>query len=111
MMPAGLAELRREVDGLDRALVALLARRQRIVEAVARLKRDPARVRDPERVEAVMANVLTAAVTAGLSRGIAEPVWRVLLDRCADHEAAWLQARAEEPGDSCCACEDGPRPL
>lgn len=108
-MAKALAELREAVDAVDRRLVALLARRQGLVEEVARLKRDPMRVRDPERVEAVMANVLAAASVAGLSSGIAEPVWRLLLDRCADHEAAWLRARAEAPRDSCCGCEDGPR--
>ena len=108
-MAGDLAKLRRAVDVLDRRLIELLAQRQGLVEDVARLKGDPARVRDPERIEAVMANVLTAASVAGLSRGIAEPVWRLLLERCAEHEAVWLQARAEAPRDSCCGCEDGPR--
>ncbi|MDP3803531.1 chorismate mutase [Brevundimonas sp.] len=100
-----LADLRAELDALDRHTVEALARRQRIVEAIARLKGDPARVRDPERVEAVLANVLQAAGVSGLSAAIAEPVWRLLVERCADHEAAWLQARADIPGDSCCGCQ------
>ena len=108
-MAGELTELREAVDAVDRRLVALLARRQGLVEKVARLKRDPTRVRDPERIEAVMANVLAAASLAGLAHGIAEPVWRLLLERCADHEAEWLRARAEGPRDSCCGCEDGPR--
>lgn len=103
-----LADLRAELDALDRSTVEALARRQRIVESIARLKGDPARVRDPERVEAVMANVLGAAAVAGLSADIAGPVWRLLVERCADHEAAWLRARSEAPRDSCCGCEDGP---
>jgi isochorismate pyruvate lyase len=103
-----LADLRKELDALDRGVVEALARRQRIVEHVARLKGDPAMVRDPDRVEAVLANVLQAAGLAGLSAAIAEPVWRLLVERCADHEAAWLQARAGGPRDSCCGCEDGP---
>lgn len=108
-MAGDLAELRRAVDVVDRRLVELLAQRQGLVEDVARLKRDPTQVRDPERIEAVMANVLTAASVAGLSRGIAEPVWRLLLECCAEHETVWLRARAEAPRDSCCGCEDGPR--
>lgn len=101
-----LDELRTELDALDRSMVEALARRQRIVEAIARLKGDPARVRDPERVEAVLANVLQAAGVSGLSVTIAEPVWRLLVERCADHEATWLQARAEAQHDSCCGCEN-----
>ncbi|HYD27054.1 chorismate mutase [Brevundimonas sp.] len=103
-----LAGLRTELDALDRDVVEALARRQRLVEAIARLKGDPARVRDPDRVEAVLANVLQAAGLAGLSSAIAEPVWRLLVERCADHEAAWLRSRPEAPRDSCCGCEDGP---
>lgn len=105
-----LADLRVELDALDRSTVEALARRQRIVEAIARLKGDPASVRDPERVEAVLANVLRAAGVFGLSAAIAEPVWRLLVERCADHEAALLQAGAESGAsrDSCCGCQNGP---
>lgn len=106
MTERNLADLRTELDALDRRVVEALARRQRIVEAIARLKGDPARVRDPDRVEAVLANVLQAAGLAGLSAAIAEPVWRLLVERCADHEAVWLTAHAGDRGDTCCGCED-----
>lgn len=102
-----LADLRMELDALDRRVVEALACRQRLVEAIARLKGDPARVRDPDRVEAVLTNVLQAAGVAGLSAAIAEPVWRLLVERCADHEAAWLRDRPETARDSCCGCEGG----
>ena len=102
-----LTTLRTELDDLDRRTVETLARRQRVVEAIARVKGDPTRVRDPERVEAVLANVLQAAGLAGLSAAIAEPVWRVLVERCADHQAAWLRARPTAPRDTCCGCESG----
>lgn len=103
-----LADLRLELDALDRFLVETLARRQRLVEAIARHKGDPARVRDPDRVEEVLANVLRAARVAGLSPAIAEPLWRLLVERCAEHESAWLGARAERLRDSCCGCEKDP---
>lgn len=105
-----LAGLRVELDALDRRTVEALARRQRLVEDIARLKGDPARVRDPERVEAVLANVHQAARVAGLSPDIAEPVWRLLVELCAEHEASCLQARPETHRDSCCGCEGGPSP-
>lgn len=103
-----LARLRARLDALDRRLVQELAQRQRLVEAVARLKGDPARVRDPARVEAVLANVLGEARRAGLSADIAAPVWRELVERSAAHEAAWLRAEAIAERDSCCGCEAGP---
>jgi chorismate mutase len=108
MTEPDLSTLRTELDALDRRTVETLARRQRIVEAIAQVKGDPAMVRDPARVEAVLANVLQAAGVAGLSAAIAEPVWRVLVERCADHQAAWLRDRPAAPRDTCCGCEGGP---
>lgn len=108
MIEPDLSTLRTELDALDRRTVQALARRQHIVEAIARVKGDPTKVRDPARVEAVLANVLQAAGVAGLSAAIAEPVWRVLVERCADHQAAWLRARPAPPRDTCCGCEGGP---
>ena len=41
-----------------------------------------------------MAKVLKAAEPAGLSPDIAEPVWRLLIDRCIAHEfGTWDQTR------------------
>jgi chorismate mutase len=106
--PPGLDAQRDQLDALDRNIVRVLARRQRLVEGIAGLKGDPARVRDPARVEAVLANVLQAAGAAGLSADIAEPVWRLLVERCAEHEVVWLEADREDPGN-CCGCDSGPR--
>lgn len=85
-----MAEVRQGVDALDRLLVAALAERQRYMEAAARIKADRNAVRDVARVEQVVANVNAAAGEAGLSAGIAEPVWRLLIERCIAHElVAW----------------------
>ena len=110
-MSRELMLVRARIDQLDRALVGRLAERQRLVEAVALLKVDPGRVRDPVRIEAVLANVIQAAAVGGLSRAIAEPVWRELMDRSADHEAAILTPSTPpepEPDGACCGCRDGP---
>jgi isochorismate pyruvate lyase len=81
-----MAEVRQGVDALDRALVALLAERQRYMDAAARIKPLRSAVRDEPRIEEVVANVKAAAIKAGLSAAIAEPVWRLLIERCIDHE-------------------------
>ncbi|WP_298744581.1 chorismate mutase [uncultured Brevundimonas sp.] len=83
-----MAEVRRGVDALDRALVVLLAERQRYMDAAARLKPDRSVVRDEARIDDVMRKVLAAAGPAGLSPAIAEPVWRTLIERCIAHEFA-----------------------
>jgi isochorismate pyruvate lyase len=81
-----MAELRAEIDRLDRALVAMLADRQRYIERAAEIKQDRNVVRDEARIEDVVAKVLVAARAAGLDPKIAEPVWRMLIERCIAHE-------------------------
>lgn len=85
-----MSEVRQGVDALDRLLVAVLAERQRYMDAAARIKQDRDQVHDAARIEEVVERVKVAAREAGLSEAIAEPVWRTLIDRCIDHEfAAW----------------------
>jgi isochorismate pyruvate lyase len=81
-----MSEVRQGVDALDRALVALLAERQRYMDAAARIKGERAAVRDEARIEDVVAKVKAAARAAGLSEQIAEPVWRLLIERCIAYE-------------------------
>ena len=92
---ATMAEVREGVDALDRALVALLAERQRYMDAAARIKGDRGAVRDAARIEDVVAKVKAYARQAGLSEAIAEPVWRLLIDRCIASEFdRWDDLRA-----------------
>ena len=90
-----MAEVRAGVDALDLELVALLAVRQRYMDAAARIKSDRGKVYDAERVEDVVAKVKAAAQEAGLSDAIAETVWRVLVELCIAHELeAWDRLHA-----------------
>jgi isochorismate pyruvate lyase len=91
-----MAEVRQGVDALDRLLVAVLAERQGYMEAAARIKGDRAAVRDEARIEQVVANVKAAARAAGLSESIAEPVWRLLIERCIAHEFTVWDALREQ---------------
>ena len=81
-----MVEVRKGVDALDRALVVLLAERQRYMDAAARIKPSRDVVHDDARIEDVVAKVLAAAGPAGLSPAIAEPVWRTLIARSIAHE-------------------------
>lgn len=97
MVPAAgcqtMQDVRAAIDHLDRALVALLAERQRYIEAAARIKSRADEVRLPWRIEDVVAKVLAEAEITGLSKRIAEPVWRELIDRSIDHEhECWARA-------------------
>ncbi|MFC3069519.1 chorismate mutase [Phenylobacterium soli] len=91
-----MAEVRQGVDALDRALVAMLAERQRYMDAAARIKQDRAAVRDEARVEDVVAKVKAEARAKGLSEAIAEPVWRTLIEGCIAYEfEVWDRLRRQ----------------
>lgn len=93
-----MAEVRAGVDALDKQLVALLTTRQGYMEAAARIKPAAAEVRVPWRVEEVVENVLAEAAKTGLSSRIAEPVWRVLIEECIQHEhRTWHKLRGVDP--------------
>ena len=77
-----MAEVREGVDALDRELVALLVKRQAYMTAAARIKQDRDAVHDDARIEDVVAKVIAEAQNQGLSKNIAEPVWRKLIERC-----------------------------
>jgi isochorismate pyruvate lyase len=83
---ATMIDVRAGVDEIDRMLVTLLARRQGYMNAAARIKLTRAVVRDEARIQQVFDNVAANAARAGLSWDIAEPVWRILMERCIAHE-------------------------
>jgi len=83
-----MTDVRAGVDAVDRELVALLVRRQGYMAAAARIKTARHTVRDEVRIEAVVANVRAAAAAAGLSVAIAEPIWRLLIERSIAYEMA-----------------------
>lgn len=89
-----MTDVRAGVDALDRQLVALLAIRQRYMDAAARIKPERNLVRDEARIARVLANVQAEAAQAGLSWAIAEPVWRTLIERCIAHELDAFDRRA-----------------
>lgn len=76
-----MAELRGAIDALDAGIVALLKRRADYIDRAAELKRAaglPARI--DARVEEVVARVRDRAAAEGLDPGLAETVWRQLIE-------------------------------
>ena len=85
---ANMAELRVQIDALDRQLVALLALRATYIDRAAELKPAeglPARI--DERVEDVVAKVRITAQEAGFDPDLAEAIWRRMIE--------WSIAREE----------------
>ena len=81
-----MLDVRAGVDEIDRMLVALITRRQGYMDAAARIKTSRSVVRDEVRIQQVLDNVGAEAAKHGLSWGIAEPVWRELMERCIAYE-------------------------
>jgi isochorismate pyruvate lyase len=90
---ADMAQLRAAIDALDARLVLLLARRQAYIERAAVLKQNRDAVRDEARIEDVVQKVLARARDARLSAEIAEPVWRLLIERSIAHEFEKFDAK------------------
>jgi isochorismate pyruvate lyase len=88
-----MTELRQAIDTLDARLVAMLAVRQAYIERAAQLKTGRDQVRDPARIEDVVAKVIAEGRKAGLSPDIAESVWRNLIEASIRHEFAAFDKR------------------
>ena len=97
---ATMADVRYEIDRIDRVLVTLIAERQSFMDAAARIKGPRESVHDRARIEDVIAKVKAAAGAAGLSPAIAEPVWRTMIDRCIAYEFESFDAQRCETSES-----------
>ncbi len=92
-----MGEVRYEIDRLDKLLVKLMAERQGYIEAAGRIKSEKSSVRLEWRIEDVVAKVLSEAEIQGLSKRIAEPVWRQIIECCIAHEHdCWDQQHSSE---------------
>lgn len=81
-----MAEVRRGVDAVDKALVALLARRFAYMDAAARIKPTRDTVRDEARKAQVIANVRSHAAAAGLPETPLADLWDRLVEASIAYE-------------------------
>lgn len=81
-----MTEVRAGVDAIDRRLVDLLALRFGYMDAAARIKDSRAAVRDEARKAEVIANVRTAAATAGVPEDILVQLWDQLVEASITYE-------------------------
>ena len=88
-----MIDIRDQIDLLDKKLVALLAKRQQLIEAAGKVKPARQMVRDEARIEEVIRLVLAEAHSQKLSAEIAEPVWRQLIESSIAHEFSVFDRR------------------
>lgn len=81
-----MAQVRAGVDAVDRALLALLARRFGYMEAAARLKPERGQVRDEARKAQVIANARAGARAAGMPEEAIAALWDRLVEASIAYE-------------------------
>ncbi|HXT09496.1 MAG TPA: chorismate mutase [Roseiarcus sp.] len=91
---ASLAEVRTNIDRLDREIIAAMAERGKYVAEAGRFKKTPAAVSAPARVEAIIARVRKMAGADGLSPEVADKTYRAMIAAFEDYERAeWGKRR------------------
>ena len=85
-----LADIRDEVNRIDRELIALLGRRTGYAEAAAPFKRDEADIRSPGHLGAFYAERRRQARDAGLDEAMVDQIFKAIIARSIDlHLAQW----------------------
>lgn len=93
-----LVSLRRELDGVDRGLVDLIARRLELVAQVGIAKaRTETPVRDAERERAVLDGVVAVAQERGVSGELVRRIFREIIGHAVDRQVAELTGTADRP--------------
>jgi chorismate mutase / prephenate dehydrogenase len=87
--PKALADLRRQIDELDRQVLELLAKRMAVVKEVAAVKRsEGVQIRDFEREREILAGRRRQAEQVGLPPGPVESIYRQIMLASRDYQAA-----------------------
>ena len=89
---ASLAEVRRNIDRIDRQLVGLIAERGAYVRQAAGFKKTADEVPAPQRVAEVLAKVREIAQACGAEPAVVEATWHAMIAAFIDcerqHQAA-----------------------
>jgi len=92
-----LAEVRHQIDRLDRQIVALLAERTGFVEQAAGFKANKAQVVDAARIEDVVRKVRHLAIEENMDPLLVENIYRAMIDAFIVHEAHVWRKLHENP--------------
>ncbi len=75
-----MEELRKELDLLDNELIKLVSKRFKFIEQAAIIKDDISKIRDNERIEAIIVRLRNLAETNEISPDIVEKLWRYIIE-------------------------------
>jgi isochorismate pyruvate lyase len=88
-----MAEVREEIDALDRAIVALLADRLHYIDEAARIKQSRDQVRDEVRIADVLKKVEAEARSIGANAGVLMETYRTLIEASIAYELEQFDRR------------------
>lgn len=74
-----MADVRREIDALDDAIVALIVERSGYVAQAARIKQDAGQIVDEARIEFIVARVRAQAERLGAPPAVLEAAYRAMI--------------------------------
>jgi isochorismate pyruvate lyase len=87
-----IADIRAEIDRLDRQVIALLGQRVDYVKAASKFKTSEATVRAPERLQAMLQQRRVWAEAEGLNADVIEKMYQDLVNHFIDEEMKhWKQ--------------------
>ena len=89
-----MADIRFEIDALDRDIIILLGKRFKYVTAASKFKTSEASVRAPHRFEAMLEQRRSWAAVEGLSPDAIEKMYRDLVNHFIHEEMAAWQAES-----------------
>ena len=81
-----MAEVRAEIDALDRQIVALLADRLHHIDEAARIKQSREQVRDETRIADVLEKVESEAARLRVDTAVIKAAYRALVEASITHE-------------------------
>jgi isochorismate pyruvate lyase len=85
----GLHDVRRNIDEIDKAMVALIAKRGAYVKQASAFKNTTTEVEAPKRVEQVIQKVTELARVEGANTIVVQSVWRTMVN-------AFIEVEMEE---------------
>ena len=92
----GMEDIRREIDTLDRAVIALLGARFKYVLAASKFKTSATSVRAPERFQAMLATRRDWAESEGLNADAIEKMYSDLVNHfIAEEMKHWAAAQTD----------------
>jgi len=88
-----MAEVRAEIDAIDRRLVAQIADRLHYIDEAARIKPSRDHVRDEPRIADVLAKTRAEALRLGCDPAVVEAAFKALVEASIAHEFAAFDRR------------------